>query len=709
MPGGTGCVGSGDKGVCEQEGARVTENAVQGVDTEYTVNVEKSGDQGVGLDIQLQDSASLFIKSVKPGLIEEWNKKNPANQVIPGDVIVEVNGVFGDVPRMVSECKSFQKLTMRLRRPKAEPATILESPVLAPQPESSFPEIRRLRVCLLGGDTFQHGVGKADIAAALLRGITADWPGTSDPVFDFAFDCGVFERAWGELLAEPSNNSSQGGDRWGIGPLGAWCLQGRVHFSSRGRGKSTPPYDTETTEDCASLCPGNSEKLSMGHARSHGICRAFREALGSSGLDLNAFEAIHQQAYSEAESNPRTLIRIDRPCPGILATFARFSPEIGDFFGCGAAILDVFEQGRQPLGNPRNTALLYAAAPNSRVHKSLSPGSFLCALQGAGTNIARMMREYNWLANGQSLTDKQREEWWQTDLRSQVEYYLSDRNLRTDPFFLQMIAPDYEGWVDIEVLMGCDKIVAAGVTTPKEILDALSVSKTVTTKEDDGRAFVRDVSCKLLMAQDAGIAGGVKRKFQDNGNCLGAGLTAGVPPPFPGVISGGMEGPSGGLNDGADGYKGCGKRRVTGTGDSKDLLCWDFAKGFCSRGEWCRYVHLVVPGGKGAESKGNNPQSNYFPQGFPGPPPGSPFEFNGQQAQTLGSADGLFEMPPPPEPFVPTLLPGTRVQILGLSTKPEFNEQVGECQIFDETSSRWLVQLADGSSLRVKEANLRKC
>ena len=78
---------------------------------------------------------------------------------------------------------------------------------------------------MLGGDTVLQGVGKADVAAAMLRGITADWPGPSDPLYDFEFNLGVFERAWTELSAEfvPT------GDKWGMGPVSAW-FPDKLHF-----------------------------------------------------------------------------------------------------------------------------------------------------------------------------------------------------------------------------------------------------------------------------------------------------------------------------------------------------------------------------------------------------------------------------------------------------------------------------------------------
>lgn len=455
-------------------------------------------------------------------------------------------------------------------------ASPLESAAAAPvaaRPHAAsqqLPQIRRLRVCLLGGDTFVHGVGKTDVAAALLRGLTADQPGASDPAFDLAFDRGVFERAWRDLLAaEPptavgdssagaSNGSdgtgagggSAGGasgtgsssasgscDRWGAGPIAAWDGEGRIRFDRRTRGESTPPYDADPAEECASLCAGHAEKMHLGHKRSSGHFRAFREVLGAAGQDLDGFEAVHRELYTAAEASPRELVRRDHPCSGMQAAFARFSPEVGGFHGCGAVILHIFEPGFWPRGSPQNVAMLYTAAPNTRLHSGLNGGALLIALRAAGSNIARAVREYNRHAAAQATPEGwERAMWLQADLRAQVEYCLSDRNLKTDRPFRERIALEEDGWLDLDLLK-------AGYRE-EELFGALSESKCVETKvAEDGKVFVRR-------------AGG--RPVPD---------VPGMPVP-----------------------------RGTKRKNHEDPTCWDFvAKGSCPRGDKCRYIH-AMPG-----------------------------------------------------------------------------------------------------------------
>eukprot|EP00405_Crypthecodinium_cohnii_P051333 CAMPEP_0206600464 /NCGR_PEP_ID=MMETSP0325_2-20121206/45823_1 /ASSEMBLY_ACC=CAM_ASM_000347 /TAXON_ID=2866 /ORGANISM="Crypthecodinium cohnii, Strain Seligo" /LENGTH=201 /DNA_ID=CAMNT_0054111797 /DNA_START=27 /DNA_END=628 /DNA_ORIENTATION=- len=92
---------------------------------------------------------------------------------------------------------------------------------------------------------------------------------------------------------------------------------------------------------------------------------------------------------------------------------------------------------------------------------------------------------------------------------------------------------------------------------------------------------------------------------------------------------------------------------------SEDLVCWNFKQGYCVRGRMCNYVHPGV-------SKGN--------------------------AKAIGVKRPFNE--------------GSRIQIIGLKSKPEYNERVGECEEFDMETSRWQVRLGNGVRLKIKEENL---
>lgn len=72
-------------------------------------------------------------------------------------------------------------------------------------------------------------------------------------------------------------------------------------------------------------------------------------------------------------------------------------------------------------------------------------------------------------------------------VRKQVEYYLSDDNLRTDKFFHEKIASDAEGWLDTSLILSCNKMKAMRATR-EDIVTALKDS---TLELKDGGAAVR--------------------------------------------------------------------------------------------------------------------------------------------------------------------------------------------------------------------------
>lgn len=104
------------------------------------------------------------------------------------------------------------------------------------------------------------------------------------------------------------------------------------------------------------------------------------------------------------------------------------------------------------------------------------------------------------------------------------------------------------------------------------------------------------------------------------------------------------------------------EQRSSGTIASEDTICWNFKKGYCVKGKWCNWVHPGV-------SKGN--------------------------AVAVGATRAFNE--------------GSRVQIHGLVAKPELNDRVGECELFDMEASRWQVRLGNGQRLKIKESNLMRC
>ena len=44
------------------------------------------------------------------------------------------------------------------------------------------------------------------------------------------------------------------------------------------------------------------------------------------------------------------------------------------------------------------------------------------------------------------------------ELKKQVEYYLSDKNLIQDKFFNEKLADGKDGWMDLGLILNCNKV-----------------------------------------------------------------------------------------------------------------------------------------------------------------------------------------------------------------------------------------------------------
>lgn len=72
-------------------------------------------------------------------------------------------------------------------------------------------------------------------------------------------------------------------------------------------------------------------------------------------------------------------------------------------------------------------------------------------------------------------------------VRKQVEYYLSDENLKYDKFFSDKIAADKEGWLDISLILSCNKMKSMRATKD-DVVASLKDSK---IEIQEGGSFVR--------------------------------------------------------------------------------------------------------------------------------------------------------------------------------------------------------------------------
>ncbi len=98
----------------------------------------------------------------------------------------------------------------------------------------------------------------------------------------------------------------------------------------------------------------------------------------------------------------------------------------------------------------------------------------------------------------------------------QIEYYLSDENLKRDKFFAEKIQKSQEGWVPISDFLNCNKIKNLKAKQA-DIQNAVKESEEVELSED--KKSIRRVNNKVLpeRAKDEGKPGLRKRDAKAQG------------------------------------------------------------------------------------------------------------------------------------------------------------------------------------------------
>eukprot|EP00929_Paragymnodinium_shiwhaense_P016491 TRINITY_DN124891_c0_g1_i1.p1 TRINITY_DN124891_c0_g1~~TRINITY_DN124891_c0_g1_i1.p1 ORF type:complete len:270 (-),score=85.66 TRINITY_DN124891_c0_g1_i1:64-873(-) len=82
---------------------------------EFIISVELGEGKILGLDVDWADGRTLYIKGVKPGVVKDWNEKNPAETVNSGDRVIAVNGVADDPDAMLAVVRKRGKLSLLIR------------------------------------------------------------------------------------------------------------------------------------------------------------------------------------------------------------------------------------------------------------------------------------------------------------------------------------------------------------------------------------------------------------------------------------------------------------------------------------------------------------------------------------------------------------------------------------------------------------------
>lgn len=78
----------------------------------FEVVLIKKNCKKVGIDVNhfAKDDA-ITVQAITGGLAQEWNEAHPEDVIEIGDVIIEVNGIMGDVSQMLAKCRDEANLT----------------------------------------------------------------------------------------------------------------------------------------------------------------------------------------------------------------------------------------------------------------------------------------------------------------------------------------------------------------------------------------------------------------------------------------------------------------------------------------------------------------------------------------------------------------------------------------------------------------------
>mmetsp|Transcript_3251 Transcript_3251/g.7456 ORF Transcript_3251/g.7456 Transcript_3251/m.7456 type:complete len:139 (+) Transcript_3251:91-507(+) len=88
---------------------------------EFTITIKKTpGGPRLGVDVDLSNGTTLIVDKVNDGLVNEWNKANPKQEVLEKDQVISVNGVSGSAQLLVDVCKKDDTLEMVIQRTTAE-------------------------------------------------------------------------------------------------------------------------------------------------------------------------------------------------------------------------------------------------------------------------------------------------------------------------------------------------------------------------------------------------------------------------------------------------------------------------------------------------------------------------------------------------------------------------------------------------------------
>lgn len=84
--------------------------------SEFTISIWKPQGSELGLDVDCTQTGCLKVLSVRPGIINDWNKNQASWAVEPGDSIVEVNGKGGCGQELLERLRKESRLEVTVQR-----------------------------------------------------------------------------------------------------------------------------------------------------------------------------------------------------------------------------------------------------------------------------------------------------------------------------------------------------------------------------------------------------------------------------------------------------------------------------------------------------------------------------------------------------------------------------------------------------------------
>ena len=72
------------------------------------------------------------------------------------------------------------------------------------------------------------------------------------------------------------------------------------------------------------------------------------------------------------------------------------------------------------------------------------------------------------------------------DIKNQMEYYLSDDNLKGDSFFHEKISENKDGYIDLDLFLKCNKVKKAK-WTKENIIEGVKLSTEIELSENNNK------------------------------------------------------------------------------------------------------------------------------------------------------------------------------------------------------------------------------